>query len=75
MLSLVIHTLVATVSPTYNEYKYQTSFFEDDTPLDVSVGYLVVLGFGFLFSIVTTLLVLVNKKFGPNGDVTSEHFK
>ena len=66
---------VGALPPTYEEYKYQTSFFENDAPLDVSVGYLVVLGFGVLFSVVTTSLVFINKNFGDMGDITSEHFK
>lgn len=39
------------------------------------VGYAVVLGFGVAFSVLTTLLVYVNRWFGNQGDVTSEHFK
>jgi hypothetical protein len=41
----------------------------------VGIGYLVVLGFGALFSVFTTCLVLINKYFGKRGDQTSEHFK
>jgi small basic protein len=66
---------VGELSPTYNEYKFQSSFFDNDAPLDVSVGYLVVLGFGVLFSVVTTSIVYINKNFGQMGDITSEHFK
>jgi hypothetical protein len=66
---------VGELSPTYNQYKYQSSFFNDNAPLDVSVGYLVVLGFGVLFSVVTTTIVYINKNFGKMGDITSEHFK
>jgi hypothetical protein len=66
---------VGPLSPTFDEYQYQTSFFEGEPPLDVSIGYLVVLGFGALFSVVTTLVVYINKNFGMKGDITSEHFK
>jgi len=39
------------------------------------MGYLIVLGFGALFSIFTTVLVFINKCFGQKGDITSEHYK
>jgi hypothetical protein len=61
--------------PPFDRYKGQDSFFGGEPPLSEGVGYLVVLGFGFLFSIFTTVLVLVNKYFGKRGEVTSEHFK
>jgi hypothetical protein len=66
---------VGELSPVFPQYAGQSSFFEGDTPLSKVVGYLVVLGFGFLFSIVTTILVYLNKYFGKLGDITSEHFK
>ena len=66
---------VGTLSPTYDEYQGQKSFFGGDAPLSVGIGYLVVLGFGALFSVMTTALVLMNKYFGSKGDITSEHFK
>jgi len=66
---------VGELSPTFLEYQGQESFFEGDAPLNVGIGYLVVLGFGALFSVVTTGLVLMNKYFGSRGDITSEHFK
>jgi uncharacterized membrane protein (DUF4010 family) len=68
-------TDVGELSPVFPQYAGQSSFFEGDTPLSKPVGYLVVLGFGFLFSIVTTILVYLNKYFGKLGDITSEHFK
>jgi len=61
--------------PLWPEYAGQTSFFGGAPPLSLAAGYLVVLGFGALFSIVTTLLVFLNKYFGAQGDITSEHFK
>lgn len=66
---------VGILPPTYAEYAGDESFFGGEAPLSVAVGYLVVLGFGVLFSILTTLLVLMNKHFGAKGDITSEHFK
>jgi hypothetical protein len=38
-------------------------------------GYLIVLGFGALFSIVTTVIFYLNQHFGSHKLVTSEHFK
>jgi len=52
-----------------------TSFFGDNTPLPEWVGWTVVLGFGLLFSIITTAIVFINKHFGSKGEITSEHFK
>jgi len=46
-----------------------------DRPLSVAVGYIVVLGFGALFSIFTTTLVMLDKYFGRHKEITSEHFK
>jgi len=50
------------------------SFFGGESPLALKWGYLVVLGFGALFSIFTTILVFVEKYFGENATMTSEHF-
>jgi uncharacterized membrane protein (DUF4010 family) len=66
---------VSVVPPLYQKYLGQESFFGGEPPLSEGVGYLVVLGFGALFSVFTTVIVLMNKYFGKNGDVTSEHFK
>lgn len=63
------------VFPPFLEYEGATSFFpEGEAPLPEWVGYAVVLGFGFLFSIITTLIVYINKYFGSKGEITSEHF-
>jgi hypothetical protein len=62
-------------SPPFLQYQGQQSFFEGEPPLSEGIGYLVVLGFGGLFSIITTVLVLLNKYFGNQGQITSEHFK
>jgi uncharacterized membrane protein (DUF4010 family) len=61
--------------PPFDKYQGQDSYFGGEPPLSEGVGYLVVLGFGALFSVITTALVYLNKYFGANGDVTSEHFK
>ena len=62
--------------PPFAEYSNSTSFFGDDTPLPEGVGWAVVLGFGALFSIITTVLVLIGRKFGGEAATeTSEHFK
>jgi len=55
-------------------YAGSEDFFGGTPPLSVSIGYLVVLGFGFLFSIFTTILVFIEKFFGENTEMTSEHF-
>ena len=57
------------------EYIGQDSYFGGSTPLDTWVGYLVVVGFGFLFSIFTTIVVYMDKTFAGNASMTSEHFK
>ena len=61
--------------PPFLIYQGKESFFGGEPPLSVGVGYLVVLGFGALFSVITTVLVLLNKYFGDQGEITSEHFK
>lgn len=61
--------------PPFAKYAGQDSFFGGEPPLSEGVGYLVVLGFGALFSVFTTILVYMNKYFGMHGDITSEHFK
>jgi hypothetical protein len=61
--------------PPFLEYSGQESFFGGKPALDEYVGYLVVLGFGLFFSTMTTLLVILNKRYGNLGEITSEHFK
>ena len=61
--------------PPFARFDGQTSYFGGTPPLSQGVGYLVVLGFGLLFSLITTCLVLLNKYFGSMGAITSEHFK
>jgi len=62
------------VVPPFAEYEGQDSYFGGEAPLPLAVGYAVVLGFGILFSILTTALVYTNKYFGHKGEITSEHF-
>lgn len=57
------------------EYAGQESFFGGESPLPVSVGYAVVLGFGIAFSIFTTAIVYIEKLFSGNAVMTSEKFK
>jgi hypothetical protein len=57
------------------DFQGQTSYFGGESPLPVSVGYVVVLGFGLFFSIFTTIVVYVDKAFSSNATITSEEFK
>ena len=57
------------------EYQGMSSYFGGESPLSLTVGYLVVLGFGALFSVFTTLVVFLDKTFAGNASQTSEHFK
>lgn len=61
--------------PPFDRYQGVESYFGGSPPLSEGIGYLVVLGFGIFFSIMTTCLVFLNKYFGKKGDETSEHFK
>ena len=70
-----VKAVAGTVSPTFEEYFGRESFFEGKPALPESVGYFVVLGFGAFFSITTTILVYLNKKYGKLQTITSEHFK
>ena len=64
------------VSQQPEEYYGQESFFGGDPPLPKSVGYIVVLGFGAAFSLLTTILVFLEGKiFKDAGGMTSEKFK
>lgn len=62
-------------APPFTKYLGQESYFGGEAPLSVGVGYAVVLGFGLFFSILTTAIVFISRKFGNNGAMTSEHFK
>lgn len=69
--------LISTVFDLYGLLNALTAFFFSffDRPLSQAVGYVVVLGFGALFSIFTTILVYLDKYFGRHKNMTSEHFK
>jgi SSS family transporter len=56
------------------EYAGQDSFFGGEAPLSEGVGYLVVLGFGAIFSIFTTALVYLEKVFSGGKTMSSEKF-
>lgn len=56
------------------DFQGQSSYFGGEAPLPVSVGYVVVLGFGLFFSIFTTIVVYVDKAFSANATLTSEEF-
>mmetsp|Transcript_7788 Transcript_7788/g.9908 ORF Transcript_7788/g.9908 Transcript_7788/m.9908 type:complete len:108 (-) Transcript_7788:1835-2158(-) len=62
------------VSEQPKQYAGQESFFGGSPPLDVSVGYIVVLGFGAAFSLFTTALVYMEKCFSGEAVMTSEKF-
>jgi len=55
------------------EYKGRDSFFGDETPLPLESGYAIVLGFGAFFSVFTTVLVYLDKKYNGT-EHTSEFF-
>ncbi|KAL7538121.1 hypothetical protein ACHAXR_008300 [Thalassiosira sp. AJA248-18] len=55
-------------------YQGQDSYFGGAPPLSEAVGYLVVVGFGALFSVFTTIVVFLDKTFSENATITSEHF-
>jgi SSS family transporter len=56
------------------EYAGLSSFFGGAPPLSQTIGYVVVLGFGAAFSIFTTLLVYLEKRFSGGEAMTSEKF-
>jgi len=60
--------------PPFLRYDGQDSFFGGEPPLSKTIGYLVVLGFGVLFSVITTCLVYADKMFGSKKEITSEQF-
>lgn len=61
--------------PPFLEYQGQESFFGGTAPLSKTVGYIVVIGFGAMFSIITTLLVFIDSYYGSKKKMTSENFK
>lgn len=62
------------LDPPFAMYDGQKSYFEDSPPLSEAVGWIVVIGFGLVFSLFTTSLVMADKFFGDNASITSEHF-
>ena len=54
-------------------YAGQTSFFGDNTPLPLESGYAIILGFGAFFSVLTTILVYLDK-YANGTEHTSEFF-
>jgi SSS family transporter len=62
-----------TMSLMPTEYKGRDSFFGDATPLPLASGYAIVLGFGAFFSLFTTLMVYLDKKYNKT-EHTSEFF-
>ena len=61
-------------APPFLKYQDSESFFGGDAPLPEGVGWAVVVGFGALFSVITTIIVFIGQKYGGQGAVTSEHF-
>ena len=61
-------------APPFLQYEESESFFGTNPPLPEGVGWAVVIGFGALFSVITTIIVMISQKFGSTGDITSEHF-
>mmetsp|Transcript_30219 Transcript_30219/g.72528 ORF Transcript_30219/g.72528 Transcript_30219/m.72528 type:complete len:280 (-) Transcript_30219:8-847(-) len=61
-------------APPFTQYQGSDSFFGGDAPLPEGVGWAVVVGFGALFSVITTIIVMIGQKYGGHGEITSEHF-
>ncbi|KAL3944058.1 MAG: hypothetical protein SGBAC_001886 [Bacillariaceae sp.] len=61
-------------APPFSQYEDSESFFGGDAPLPQVVGWAVVVGFGALFSVITTIIVIISQKYGGVGHMTSEHF-
>ena len=66
---------VSPCPPEFCQYAGQETYFGGTPPLSLAIGYVVVIGFGALFSIFTTLVVYIDKVFAGNANITSEHFK
>ena len=56
-----------------SEYAGQTSFFGTNTPLPLESGYAIVWGFGACFSVLTTVMVYLDK-YANGTEHTSEFF-
>jgi len=68
-------TMSGYISQQPAEYHGQEDFFGGEPPLSRSVGYFVVLGFGAIFSIFTTIVVYLDQRMSGKKEMTSEHFK
>jgi len=66
------------VPPSFSQMSYgvggKTTYFGGKPPLSEAVGYIVVLGWGAFFSILTTLVVVIERRMSGK-KYTSEHFK
>jgi len=71
----VHHKSILTMSSVFGQQDDfdNTAYFGGAPPLSISVGYLVVLGFGAIFSVFTTCIVMFNRFF-TGATETSEHF-
>mmetsp|Transcript_8018 Transcript_8018/g.11603 ORF Transcript_8018/g.11603 Transcript_8018/m.11603 type:complete len:728 (-) Transcript_8018:128-2311(-) len=61
-------------APPFAQYRGQESFFQGTAPLSETVGWVVVVGFGALFSVITTALVYMDRYFASGAKITSENF-
>lgn len=57
----------------FTQYDGKCEFFGDDAPLNEGVGWAVILGFGFVFSLITSGIVWLDYTYGGT-DMTSEEF-
>mmetsp|Transcript_33576 Transcript_33576/g.85923 ORF Transcript_33576/g.85923 Transcript_33576/m.85923 type:complete len:695 (+) Transcript_33576:42-2126(+) len=55
------------------QYMHETSFFGGEPPLSQGMGYGIVLGFGAFFSVFTTALVILDRRYNGT-EQTSEQF-
>lgn len=74
MSEVVESRLLDDLVPPFAKYSGVESFFGGVPPLSKGVGYGVVVGFGLLFSIFTTVVVFIDKKLKGDKAMTSEHF-
>jgi len=71
---LVIERFSNELTPPFEQYIGMESFFGGTPPLSKGIGYLVILGFGLLFSLFTTMVVFFDSKLRGDAVMTSEHF-
>ncbi len=70
----MIDSITELASNQPGQYVGLTSFFGGEAPLSQTLGYLVVLGFGAAFSLLTTSIVYLERKI-TGKDLNSENFK